>query len=72
MKKLGKSFETQTGRISNNMKEFLNKTFLITLERKLNEHPIHASQNLSILFLASKLPDLGLYCHWKPLNLRSI
>ena len=29
-------------------------------------------QNLSTHFLESQLPNLGFYCHWKSLDLRSI
>ena len=51
---------------------FLTDKFLINLSRRYNEHPFHASQNLSILFLVSQLPNLDCYCHWKSLHLRNI
>ena len=39
--------------------------FFIKLARKWNEHPLNASKNLCILFLASQLLNLGCSYHWK-------
>ena len=63
---LRNTYETQAGRVSeNNLKKlFLLENFDQT-RKKIEKNPLHASQDLNIVFLASQLPNLGYSCHWK-------
>ena len=75
--KLGKNEETfkkhrQAEFLILASKNCFNRKFLIKLARKENDHPLHASQNLSILFLASQLPNMGFLLSSKVLKCKRL